>query len=217
MSQVPINVMSIEEFRRYCITNDTRIEGGLTKGDTLKDDLGGETNHGITVGKAREYEKELRTKFNWDGTMINLSKAMAFFIYEEDFWNGMSLDRVSDYSRRLANAMFRWGLKSGQSRPTKTLQTILNVMNNKEAYWKDLVVDGQLGTRTFLALDAFIAKRGLNQAKSVVFCLMQSAMESHMVNISVAREDNETFTWGWVTRCINERTQYISEYGVPEL
>lgn len=217
MSTVNINVMSVEEFRRYCIRNDTQIEGGLTKGETLKDDLGGLTNHGITEKKAKEYKALISTLFGWDGTMENLTTEMAYYIYEHDFWHGMELDKICDYSKRLANAMFRWGLKSGQSRPTKQLQTILNVMNNKEAYWKDLVVDGKLGGRTFAALEAFIAKRGLVRAKTVIYCLMQSAMESHMVNISVARENNETFTWGWVTRCINERAQYIAEYGTPEL
>ncbi len=212
-----VNDMTITEFRHYCIINDTKIEGGLTGGDTLKDDLGGLTNHGITIGKAKEYESELKTKFGWDGTMENLTTDMAFFIYEEDFWNGMSLDRVADRSRRLANAMFRWGLKSGQSRPTKQLQTLLNVLNNQEAYYGDIAVDGGLGNLTFAAYDALIAVRGLSAAKSVLYCLMQSAQETHMVNISDARERNETFTWGWVTRCITEREQYISEYGVPSL
>lgn len=217
MSKVPVNVMSEKEFRRHCIDKDTEIEGGLTGGSTLKDDLGGLTNHGITEGKAKEYKRLLQTLFGWDGTMENLNTDMAYYIYENDFWHGMELDTVGEYSRRLANAMFRWGLKSGQSRPTKQLQNILNVLNNKGKYWDDLVPDGILGNRTFTAFDALVAKRGRNQAKTVVYCLMQSAMENHMVNISISREANETFSWGWVTRCINERTQYIAEYGVPEL
>lgn len=93
------------------------------------DDLGGETNWGIT---ARQYP---------DLDIKNLTRAEAILIYYNDYW-------VKARCRELPNSIspyfFDMCVNFGISGSTKVLQEAVNSQKGKEV----LVVDGRIGPKT---------------------------------------------------------------------
>lgn len=214
------NVIALGElnaFRKECIAAETDVEAGYVNDPS---DLGGETNHGITVGTAKRYATTLKRDYNWDGTMRNLTQDMAYFIYKVEFWDVMKLDTIaSKYSCILARTMFRWGLKSGQERPVEYLQRTLNVLNNKGTLYKNIVADGHIGPATLGAVDGLIKARGMDDAIAMLVWYLNTLQGWWMFNISEKRdgEVNERFTWGWSTRVMREQYDYIKEFGFPNV
>lgn len=215
-----MNVISLSElasFRQECIAAETNVEAGYV--DDPKD-LGGETNHGITVGVAKKYRTTLKKRFGWDGTMRNLTQEMAYFLYTCEFWDTMKLDTVATkYSQVLARTMFRWGLKSGSSRPVEHLQRILNVLNNEGRAYPNIVPDGKIGPKTFGAIDDLLEFRGQKDGMAVLVWYLNTLQGWWMFHISEERdgEDNERFTWGWTLRVMREQYGYLEKFGIPEI
>lgn len=207
---------TIEEFRKECIRGETNVEGGWVNDPT---DLGKETNHGITIGLATEYKSKLVSLFGWNGSMKDLTQDMAFWLYEAEFWHPMFLDDVCGISRSLARTMFRWGLKSGSTRPVSALQETLNCLNNKQAYWPNIVVDGWMGPKTIETINKFIAKRGRDNAVTFLVAQTNADQMHWMKHITLARakEANEKYYYGWNIRCIREVVGYASRYGLPDV
>jgi Putative secretion activating protein len=206
--------MKTEEIKRFChecIRDETNIEGGYSN-DPI--DLGGETNHGITVGLAHAYRKSLTDGFGWDGTMENLTQPMAYFIYESEFWHPMHLNEICQYSKALAKSMFRWGLKSGSDEPVTSLQETLNCLNNRGLLWKNIAVDGIYGLKTKGAIDALVEHRGLNDAMYVLAGQMNADQMHYMKHITLRRpkEKNERYYYGWTKRCLREVSEYYDTY-----
>lgn len=202
----------LDEFRRAVIDEETNIEGGYGNDP---DDLGKETNHGITVALANEYKSELTYIFGWDGTMINLTTEMAYYIYVEEFWNRLHLDKIFTYSTVLCKTMFRWGLKSGYKKPVKSLQELLNVLNLRGTLWGNLTVDGLIGPKTLDALDHLIMHRGHDVSMYTVVMMINADQLVWMKTISLERADelNEKYTWGWIQRCSDEIDGYLKDIG----
>lgn len=203
--------MNIVEFRKECIKGETAVEGGYVNDPS---DLGGETNHGITKKLAISYKSQLVTQFGWDGTMMNLTEDMAYWLYSQEFWHPMHLDDIFTRSKTLAHSMFRWGLKSGSKRPVSSLQESLNVLNNQGKIYPNIVADGYMGPKTKQTIDSLIEHRGRNAAMKTLVFMMNCDQVSYMKDISLARanEENEKYTWGWVNRCQNEVFGYIRDH-----
>lgn len=187
--------------------------GVLTKADIINgvisveagyvnnpDDRGGETNCGITVAVAHQYGKLLRTEFKWDGTMKNLTKAMAYRIYELEYWTPLKLDDIYKTSPFLADKLFDLAVNCGKVRAAMWLQRALNAFNRKQKDYKDLVVDGGVGNMTLTALASFIKVRGKDKVVKTLLKALICQQGSHYLEISLSREDNETFTFGWFER-----------------
>jgi len=208
--------MPYEVFAKECIVAETSIEAGYVNDP---DDLGKETNHGITIGLAKKNNTALYTKFRWSGKMIDLTEEMAYWLYKYEFWDKLYLDDVCSRSKSLARTMFRWGLKSGDSRPVTALQETLNCLNNKAAYWPELVVDGWFGKRTLDAIDALIKKRGRDAAMTFLVAQTNADQMAFFKHITLVRPDekNERFYWGWGLRSIREVDGYIGKYGIPKV
>lgn len=210
------DVHELEAFVKHCIRAETDVEAGYVNDPH---DLGKETNHGITVAKAKEYHKELVKLFNWNGSMRDLTVDMAYYIYRTDFWNKLLLNKMAtEYSKVLAQSMFRWAIKSGQTRPVEHLQRTLNILNNRQRYYKDIVDDGWMGKRTYGAIDSLIRKRG-DDAVPVLTYMINSLQAAWMYEISLERKNelNERFSWGWITRCARESAEYAHDYGIIDV
>ena len=165
-----------------------------------KDDRGGETNFGITKAVADENAVWLKSQFKWDGTMRNLSYDMAYAIYEKKYWTPLRLDDIAKRHIFLADKLFDISVNCGTGKAGIWLKTLLNVFNYKGTYYKDIdATTGFVGDLTIQSLDALIAKRGNTATVKTLLGGLVSQQGAHYVSISVSREDNETFTWGWMS------------------
>jgi lysozyme family protein len=100
-------------------------EGGYSD---RPDDLGGETNFGIS--KASHPSLDIR----------NLTQDKAKEIYKSEYWLPL-YDQISD--QRVANSLFDFGVNAGTERAIKTIQRALN-----DALCGPFVVDGIFGQQT---------------------------------------------------------------------
>lgn len=188
----------------FIIRDKTDVEGGYVDDP---DDNGKCTNHGITQALADQYKTTLKTKFGWNGNMRNLTTEMAFFIYKTHFWDKMKLDEVMKRSVFLADRLFDLGINAGKTVAVKNLQRYLNVMNNRQTYWKDIDADGAMGPKSLAALDAYIAKRGAT-GKDYLIDAMLDMQSTYYIELAERREKDEKFIYGWQARKRRERKRY---------
>lgn len=192
-----------EEFiiRRY-----TAIEGGYVNS---KNDLGGETNHGITAALANtdHVKKGLVEKFGWNGMMRNLTKEMAYWVYKTEFWEKMKCAQLRAIHPLLADKVFDIGINAGRARVGRFVQEFVNVLNNEQKLYPDLKVDGDIGDVTIGRVNMFIQGRGRRGIVMLIGYLI-SAQEGHYVDISLARSKNEMFSFGWLQRAFDSRVEY---------
>lgn len=160
------------------------------------DDLGGETNFGITK-RVAELNKNLWSKYDWDGEMSTMPKAFAMDVYALRYWDSLELDTIRDLHPLLADSLFDCGVNCGVGRAAEWLQRLLNVNNNKGAHYPDIRVDGDIGPTTLRTLKAYYNVRG-NEGIKVLLTALMCMKGYHYVNCSEARERNERFTYGWL-------------------
>ena len=173
------------------INNVIRIEGGYVN-DSL--DSGGETNYGVTKRVARAY--------GYRGKMKNLSKNKAFEIYAKRYWNKLNLDDVELLSPLVAEELFDTGVNMGTARAGRFLQRSLNVLNNRQALYPDLVVDGRPGKKTISALRTFAKVRG-DKGMQVLHRMLNALQGSFYVTLAERRTKDERFIFGWYSNRVS--------------
>jgi lysozyme family protein len=166
-------------------------EGGYVNDPT---DRGGETMYGITKKVAREND--------YLGQMKYLPYALAVSIYQKRYWDALRLNNICTRSHELAKQLFDFGVNSGVSTAGKCLQKVLNVLNQQQALYPDLVADGILGTRTLTALIKFEQHRkqdGLALLAEVV----RGQRISFCVDIAIKDQTQERYQYGWLNRIVH--------------
>ena len=185
------------------------VEGGYVD---HKDDLGGATNHGVTERVARES--------GYTGDMRDLPRAVADSIAFHRYWLPLQLDSIAwagetpDTSKdargpyqELAEQLYDISYNAGPSRAGRTLQRCLNVMNNQGRLWRDIPIDGVIGSGTMKAFDSYVERRGRAGALPLWGCVV-GFQGGFYLAISEARSRNESFTYGWFVR-LNKYIQPI--------
>lgn len=206
-----MSAKSLSDFnKKFIITRYSAIEGGYVFDPK---DLGGETNHGVTKALAEYHKKDLVAKFGWDGTMKNLSKDMAYWIYDVAFWTKMRCDDLFAIHPLLADKVFDIGINGGRIRGIGFMQEFLNVMNNEQKLYKDLTVDGGNGNITMTALNGYVKARGAAGIKILLHGLI-ARQTAHYLEISIGREANERFAYGWYTRAFDSGVEYNKVMGL---
>ena len=119
-----------EMTKDFIIRHAVAVEAGYVNDPA---DSGGETNHGITIATATEYKKDLVDKFNWDGKMINLTEAMAMYIYDKGWWQRLALDDIIAIHPFIADRLFDFGINAGRSRGAIALQRSINSFNRSQS------------------------------------------------------------------------------------
>lgn len=163
-----------------------------------KDDLGGKTKFGIIESVARNN--------GYKGEMKDLPLSKAQDIYASEYYFKPNFHMVADESHLIAREMFDTGVNCGTRVPVKFLQRILNVFNNQETYYEDLIVDGLLGRKTIAAYQKLCNIRGEDEVETVVYNTLNSMQTVYYIELSEKREKNESFTWGW----ISNRVDYLN-------
>ena len=159
---------------------------GQTGWVNLEDDPGGETNYGITLRVAREN--------GYDGPMRDLPYSVALSIYRRRYWDPIRGDEIPDQD--IAEELLDTAVNCGLGVVTRFLQRVLNVLNDRERRYADLVVDGQIGPRTVAVLE-----KALSLAPWYRLCILRALDSLQCVRyIELAERDPkfEAFVPGWL-------------------
>ena len=159
-----------------------KVEGGYVNDPS---DSGGETNFGITKAVARE------CGFNLEMSLMTYGE--AFNIYTKKYWDPLSLDAICALAPSIAEELFDTGVNMGIDRAGKFLQRCLNALNGGGT---DLAVDGKIGAKSVEALEAFIAKRGV-EGESVLFNMLNALQGEFYISLCEQRPKDKKFIYGW--------------------
>lgn len=161
------------------------VEGGYINHPS---DKGGQTNYGITEKVQREN--------GYKGDMKDLPKDLQLQIYQKKYWDVNRLDDIQKISEKVQEEVQDTGVNQGTGTQAKMLQRALNVLNLQGKVYPDLVVDGQIGTKSIQALQKYFDHRKENQ-EIVLLRILNSLQGQHYVQIQESREQNEDFIFGW--------------------
>lgn len=189
------------ELKKRTIAEVIEREGG-SKYTNRPADLGGPTRWGCTQNTAREV-------VGYTGDMREFPYELAFKVYEA-FWTACKCDDIASRSERLCVYVYDYAVNSGNYRSSNCLQYLLNVLNYKEKWYKDISEDGIVGSRTIGALDKYIAKRG-ETGMDLFEEVFNSERMSFVVGLARKRETQEENIYGWLTRCRAINQQVFSD------
>ena len=160
-----------------------KVEGGYVDDPS---DSGGETNHGITVAVARRY--------GYKGSMRDMPRGVAFDIYSALYWDKVKADDLLALSPAISQEVVDTGVNMGTGRAGKFLQRSLNVLNRRGTLYKDVAVDGAIGTATLTALRAYLDRRDEKILVKALNCLQGA----YYITLAERREKDEVFVFGWL-------------------
>ena len=151
-------------------------------------DSGGATKWGITESVARA--------FGYSGEMHNLPVSLARVIYQQNYWDLLKLNSISDLSEDIALEMFDTGVNCGIGFAGQSLQRSLTAFNRNEKDYPDLVVDGLIGRMTITALRAFLDKRRLD-GETVLLRALNGLQGAKYISLVEGRQKDEKYIYGW--------------------
>lgn len=166
----------------------TRVLGAEGGYSDHADDLGGRTNFGITEAVARTN--------GFTGPMQELTREQAAAIYKAQYWNTLRLDQVAAMAATVAEELFDTAVNVGVGKAGEFLQRALNAFNRDQKDYPDVKVDGVVGPMTISALHAYLRKRG-ETGEQVLHRALNALQGARYIEISEARRENESFTYGW--------------------
>lgn len=152
-------------------------------------DTGGPTRWGITekVARARGYA----------GDMRELPRGFAVAVYLHDYVNAPGFNKVLAVSDAIGEELVDTGINMGPGLPGPWLQRIMNVLNQQQRTFPDLVVDGAIGPATINALRTVIQQRGADGV-TVILRMLNALQAVRYLELTEGRDKNEDFLFGWV-------------------
>lgn len=158
---------------------DSRDKGNWTGGTVGVGTLKG-TKYGIS---AMTYPKE---------DIKNLTIERAKEIYFNEWWIELSCDLIEDINPDVAIEIFDTAINVGGRRASRWLQRALNYTNRNEKDYKNITVDGVIGSGTIAALRK-------NQYPNALFNVMNVLQGSHYLKLYDRKEELEKYI-GWINR-----------------
>ena len=143
------------------------------------DDLGGETNKGVTFKTYKLYKKKRGLPEPSLGDLMRLSDEEFEDILKTMYWNACKADFIE--SQSVANAIVDWAWHSGTATAVKEIQKVLNV-----------TADGVIGNVTLAAINS--------RSPLPLFGAIQQARIAYLERICNARPANQKFMKGWLRR-----------------
>lgn len=180
--------MSLKE---QIINKIIEIEGGYVD-DSY--DSGGKTRYGITVNIAR--------KNGYKGDMKDLPLGLAKNIYIKKYWDSLNLDKIEKLSAVITEELVDTGINLGINKAAKFLQRSLNVLNNNQKYYSDIIVDGNIGSKTINSLKKFLSVRG-KKGENILFNMLNCLQGNFYIQLAEKRKKDEKFIYGWFLNRIN--------------
>jgi len=176
----------VKKLKEDIINKIINIEGGYVND---KNDSGGETTFGVTKNTARRY--------GYKGRMIDLSRDIAFEIYESMYLKPIMFEQIARQSLSIAEELADTAVNMGVSRSGKMLQRSLNALNNGGKYYNDIKTDGVIGEATLRALVSYLSKRG-KVGEVVLLRALNGLQVSFYINLVERRRKDERFLFGWL-------------------
>lgn len=187
------------------------------------DDVGGETYNGISrkynpnwegwvaIDNAKDRDGNVRLTTQIQDALCIAEKKFYYDLY----WLPVKAPLLGDQD--LANMMFDIAVNGGVKRAGMYLQRVLNVCNRDERDYKDLVVDGKIGTKTIDALEAYLSRR----SKYALLVFLCNLMVTHWFNRAETNVSQETFINGignrWVRNSLNVASRYFESLDVESV
>lgn len=159
------------------------IEGGYVNDPS---DSGRATNYGVTESVARD--------FGYTGKMQGLPRKLAFQIYEVNYWNKIHGSEILNIAPTIAEECMDTSVNTGVRPAIEFLQRSLNILNDNEKYYKDLKVDGYVGSVTVSALKRYI----LNRKEETLLKAMNCLQGAFYIELAERRPKDERFVYGWL-------------------
>lgn len=164
------------------------FEGGYSNN---KYDSGGETKYGITLKTARSNK--------YIGEMKDFPLDLAKKIYKKDYWDTIKGDNID--SQKIAETIFNVGINIGVKRASLIIQKVLNALNNRGRYWKELKVDGTFGNISVKTLNKAIKKKYYIEENINFLFIIK--VGNRYYDIVLKKENQEIFLNGWIKRLKN--------------
>lgn len=163
------------------------------------DDAGGETYKGIARNKQHQWVgwmivDKLKTQANFPKILdddFSLQQDVKSF-YKKNFWDVYSADSIPNQD--ICNEIFDTGVNQGTGTAAKYLQEALNLLNRNEADYKDLLVDGNIGSITLSVLNNHKNLKG-------VLKTLNGLQFMRYYNICIKDPSQEKYFNGWLQRC----------------
>lgn len=179
-------------------SNDSRDRGGETYcgiarnywpqwiGWALVDEI--KHNAGLKFIQALKEDEEL-------GRLV-----MKF--YNDEFWNRLL---CGELDQDIANELFDTAVNQGTGTAWRYLQEALNLLNNNEKHYHDLLVDGKPGAQTLAAYRSYMATASMagrsneKNIRTLLKCLngLQFAKYAEICKNS---QSQEVYFYGWLNR-----------------
>lgn len=148
-------------------------------------DAGGKTMYGIT--------DQVATANGYDVT--KLTKDQAIDIYRKQYWNAVHGDDIQ--CQGIALILFDLAVNSGQGTAIKRLQDSLNLMNDNQNDWSNMVVDGGMGPVTIHALNVLVPQ--FKRTRNVFMTLFFDRGELYLDDCR-NNQTQERYLGGWENR-----------------
>ena len=174
-------------------------EGGYANDS---DDTGGETYRGVARKKNPDWQGwEVVDKYkgipdfpeNMEGSQ-SLDLLVARF-YEERYWAPVWGEAMPHQG--IADELFDTAVNMGVRMAVRFLQMSLNIWNNNQKLWPNIIEDGQMGKTTLEAVYAYLEKRV--HARYLLLSMNCEQMV-HYHRIAAKNEKQEKFMLGWASR-----------------
>jgi len=180
-------VIDVAEQRIERILSDLiAVEGGYVNDAA---DRGGETRWGITAATARAH--------GYTGPMTTLPEATARTIYRATYVETPRFDEVVTIDPDIGAKLVDIGVNMGPAVAATFLQRWLNVFNDTGTRYAELVVDGQIGTKTLDTLRAFLRWRG-PMGGTALLKGINSSQGTRYLDLCEGNRSQRRFAFGWV-------------------
>lgn len=177
-------------FRKNAISEVIEREGGSKYTDRATD-RGGPTRWGVTEKTARAA--------GYTGSMKELPESVAISIYQRNFWDFCKCDQLAAFSPELAVWVFDFAVNSGPPNAIAQLQTLLNVLNDRQRLYPDFAPAANIGPKTLDALAKYCKVRDI---KTLAYAY-NALRVAFLVNIAKSDESQESNVYGWLSRVIS--------------
>ena len=191
------------DFFAVAFKNTMAAEGRGYSFDRL--DPGGETFWGISrvfnpgwkgwkvIDLAFENGRQL-------STIPELPRMVKDF-YREYYWNRFQGDNVAELSKSIALELFDTAVNLSVEKAVLFLQEGLNLLNDNQSIYDDIVEDGILGKITISTLNFFLSRRPIRkeEKEKMLLGVMNTLQGMHYINQMRRYPTRERFR-GWFLR-----------------
>lgn len=155
-------------------------------------DAGGRTRFGVTEAVARAD--------GYEGDMKDYPRESAESLFLRNYFIKPHFDKVLLRSQKLAAELFEIEVNLPPGQAATFLQRALNALNDPDGDGKvnypQLKTDGDLGTQSFIALDAFLKLRR-TQGEHCLLALLNSQQAVYYIGRTEDRPKNKKYMFGW--------------------